>query len=493
MGLLDIFKKNKKNDMEDELSRLESDLLPDEGIVGEVEHGGPRSESGESRHRSSSGHHHHGKYSFVLGVTDFAPIEGTDRIVVTGTVKGNAGAGMSLATINYGDDKKEMVLTSVQSIDVDGSSVEEASNCYAGLILEGTPGIDIRIGTVLYTRDISSDTIHDAYVAALSNTYVKERVLDLTDEEIAGLSITDCSEIWRLNTWYMAHEGKEEDDELKKLREERLNKIVFALRDKLMDVDEIYYVHDKRTGEAHLYSQVFENGDGSYLCSNPNILIVSKAYRRHYKRLYNTDKTELAIVRNGKDKKGIFNFLQGNFYINGACGVAVNAVQVSIAAGMLVEEPVYDGVPVENIPVTNPNLVRWMLLMGHLDSPKEDEDEALAFRLYFSFLGRELKKARLIIPVRHQSEDSDDSENEGLDVAKMKGKNGRDAMIMYTDWRRLRSEYGTEWDGMVHKVSGIIGKFDCAVNPTKFPAAGMYITEEMFMSMAEIAKKTAAK
>jgi hypothetical protein len=487
MGLLNLFKKNKKNDIENEINRLEAGLLPDEGIVGEVEHGGPVKESNNGKKSDAL---KGDGYSFVMGVTDMAPVEGTDKVVVTGNLKGNVTEGMSVGVINYGDDKKEMVMTRISGLDADGNTVNEASDCYVGLIIRDVSDINIRVGSVLYTRDMGSDSIHDAYVSALSTTYVKERALDISDEEIEGLSLTDCSEIWRLNTWYVAHEGKDEEDELKEARVERLNKLVTALRDKILNADEIYYVHDKRTGEAHLYSQIFDNGNGTYMCSNPNILIVSKAYRRRYKKLYNTDKTELAVVRNGREKKGIRNFLQGNFYINGVCGVAVNAVQVSIAAEMLVDKPVYYGVPIENIPVTNPELVRWLLLMGQLDSPKEDEDEALAFRLYFGLMGRELKKARLIIPVKHQDPVYDDTqESDDLDAAKMKGKSGRDAMIMYTDWRRLRSEYGKNWDGMVHRVGGIIGKFDCVVNPTKYPAAGMYITEEMYKSMTEISKR----
>ena len=74
-------------------------------------------------------------------------------------------------------------------------------------------------------------------------------------------------------------------------------------------------------------------------------------------------------------------------------------------------------------------------------------------------------------------------------IATMKGKKDRDAVIMYTDWRRLRSEYGKEWDGMVHTMGGLIGKFDCAVNPTRFPAAGSYITREMYEDMVKMAEQ----
>ena len=58
---------------------------------------------------------------------------------------------------------------------------------------------------------------------------------------------------------------------------------------------------------------------------------------------------------------------------------------------------------------------------------------------------------------------------------------------MYTDWRRLRSEYGKDWDGMVHSIRGLVDKFDCAINPTRFPAAGAYITREMYDSMTKMA------
>ena len=487
MGLFNIFKKGKKSDMsEGELFRYETDLMSeDDGIVGEVEHGGSSSEGRDRHGREGSGSH----CSFIMGVLDATEVKGTDDLVVTGYVKGNVKSGISVGAIYYGDDNKSMSPAMIREIEIDGKSVDTASDCHVSLILEGAVDSDIRTGTSLYTRDMGSDTIHDAYVAAISETYVKERALDLSDEEIKMLGITDCSEIWRLNNWYITHEGKDEDYETKEARKTRLEKIILALKDKILQAEEIYYVHDKNTGEAHLYSQTFEKGNDDYICTPPNIMIVSKAYRKHYRKLYNTENTELAIVRNGKDKKGIHNFLAGNFLYNGACGVAVNAVQVSIMAGILVEKPDNTGIPIENIPVTNPNLVRWLLLIGQLDSPKEDKEAALSFRLYYRFLGEELMKSRLIIPMKHQSDDDkDDSDETDLGIATMKGKDDKEAVIMYTDWRRLRSEYGKDWDGMVHRVSGLIGRFDCALNPTKYPAAGMYLTEDMYKGIVKMVK-----
>ena len=46
MGILNVFKKGKKDKKQEELNALESSLMDDlgDGIVGEVEHGGPREE-----------------------------------------------------------------------------------------------------------------------------------------------------------------------------------------------------------------------------------------------------------------------------------------------------------------------------------------------------------------------------------------------------------------------------------------------------------------
>ena len=473
MGLFDKFKKGKKDQAQGELNALENSLMDDlnDGIVGDVIHGGP-AEPEEPEAVPA-------RCSFVMGILDIQPVEGTDNIVATGSIKGNVSGNPSVSFINFGDDNREADMTVIQGINVEGEPVTSATDCEVSLILEDGAVKNIRVGTVIYTPEIGENAVHDAYVGALGDAYVKERVLDLSDDEIEKLSITDCSEIWRLNTWYSSHAGKDEDEDKKEDRRKRLDKLINALCTKIVNADEIYYVHDKKTGEAHLFSQTVEAPDGAYICTPPAILLVSRAYRRHYRKLYNSDKMELAVVKNGDDKKGIYNFLAGNFYINGACGAAVNAVQISILADMLADKPDHSGIPVENIPVTNPDLVRWMLLIGQLDAPdKADEDSSLDYKLYHRFMGIEMLKAKFIIPMK----------SDGGDIATMKGKGDKDALIMYTDWRRLRSEYGKEWNGMVHSMKGLIEKFDCAINPTRFPAAGYYLTKEMYDDMVSMAE-----
>ncbi|MCR5357633.1 MAG: hypothetical protein K6E63_09575 [Lachnospiraceae bacterium] len=489
MGILKIFKKGKKEINEDAIDNSRFGEF-DDGIVGEVEHGGPVSDDDEDDEVFEPG-----QCSFVMGILDVKPVPDTTNLAVSGNIKGSVVVNTIISAINFGDDEKQAVMTTVTGIQVEEQMKDHATDCNVTLILEDARELDIGVGTVLYTRDMGEDSIHDAYVGALGDAYVRERSLKLTVEEIQGLSLTDCAEIWRLNAWYMGHAGKDEDDEVKEDRRKRLDKLIAAMCDKIIKADEIYYVHDKKTGEAHLFSQTIDKGDGSFICTPPNILIVTKAYRRHYRKVYGSDKLELAVVRNGDDKKGIGNFLAGNFYINGACGAAINVVQTSIAAGMLVKKPDHKGIPVTNIPVTNPDLVRWMLLIGQMDAPKDDKDDtALIFKLYYRFMGIEMTKAKLIIPMKHEG-DADENGKAAHDndfnpaIATMKGKGERDAVIMYTDWRRLRSEYGKEWDGMIHTIGGLIGKFDCAVNPTRFPAAGAYITGKMYENMVDMVKQ----
>lgn len=65
---------------------------------------------------------------------------------------------------------------------------------------------------------------------------------------------------------------------------------------------------------------------------------------------------------------------------------------VSIASGMLVPEPNYGDLPEINIPITNPDLERWLLLMGQLGNV-DDENSKLIYGLYYKFMSKELLKA----------------------------------------------------------------------------------------------------
>ena len=107
----------------------------------------------------------------------------------------------------------------------------------------------------------------------------------------------------------------------------------------------------------------------------------------------------------------------------------------------------------------------------------------------------EITKAMFVIPMKTEGEVPPADEN-GKTVLKqglklnfptMKGKYNKDAVRMFTDWKRLHMEYGSEWGGFLQPVSGMIDVFDCAINATKYPAAGCYISKDMYEEMIEMA------
>ena len=57
----------------------------------------------------------------------------------------------------------------------------------------------------------------------------------------------------------------------------------------------------------------------------------------------------------------------------------------------------------------NPDLVRWMLLMGQLDSPTT-EDEEVIYKLYYKFFSEAMPKAKFLIPLDAASEFKGDSQ-----------------------------------------------------------------------------------
>ena len=66
----------------------------------------------------------------------------------------------------------------------------------------------------------------------------------------------------------------------------------------------------------------------------------------------------------------------------------------SISAEKIVEKPDFSNLPEINRPVMNPDLERWILLiaeLGHPDTP----DKELIYKLYFSFMSRELVKSKV--------------------------------------------------------------------------------------------------
>jgi len=433
--------------------------------------------------------------SFVFGVQDTFKLLNSNDLVVIVRVKGTVKPGMAVYVSNVGDDNGSILLTTVLGLEMDQIPVEIATDCLVTLKLDASQKSDIKIGSIVHTREISTSEVHDAYISAIGDAYVMHKDLELSEDEIARMSITDCGEAWRLFHWLQS-KNENPSEEQKQSYRKKVDKLADSLCKKILAIDEIYTVYNKRTGEPQMFSHTVAQDNGSYMCTPPDILIISKAYAKAYEAMYTTEKFEIRKIENGEKKDGIYNFLGSTFYLNGACGISVLSEQTSIDASMLVPKPDYSNTPQINIPVTNPDLMRWMLLIGQLGKP-ETPDEELIYKLYYRFMSLEMPKAMFVIPMKSEGE-IPKGEEDGKTVLKqgvqfdfptMNGKNEKAAIRMFTDWKRLQMEFDSDWSGYIQPISGMIDIFDCAINATKYPEAGCYISKDMYEDMVKLSEK----
>lgn len=434
--------------------------------------------------------------SFVFGVQDTFKLLDSYDLVVVGRVKGTVNPGMAVYVSNFGDDNGSILVTTVLGLEVNQRPVDTATDCLVALKLEAGQKADIKIGSIVHTRNISTNEVHDAYISAIGDVYVLRKNLVLSDDEIASMSITDCAEAWRLFNWFHSKDFANKSEEEKLAKRKNVEKLADALCKKILAADEIYTVFNKATGEPHMFSHTINQDNGSYMCTPPDIMIISKAYSKPYEAMYSADKFEIRKIENGKNKDGIYNFLGSAFYLNGACGISILSEQTAIDASKLVPKPDYGDTPQIKIPVTNPDLMRWMLLIGQLGQPGTPDAEII-YKLYYRFMSIEMTKAIFVIPMKTEGEVPTADENgkavlkhgQKLNFPTMVGKDNRDAVRMFTDWKRLHMEYGPEWSGFLQPISGMIDVFDCAINATKYPAAGCYISKDMYEEILMVSSK----
>ena len=203
------------------------------------------------------------------------------------------------------------------------------------------------------------------------------------------------------------------------------------------------------------------------------MLLTPSWYRQFKETIDSRPNSVVKLIENTEDKKGIENFLGTAFYLNGALGAIFNSKEVSISASALVQKPDYSNLPEIQVPVMNPDLVRWMLLMGQLDSPTT-EDEEVIYKLYYKFFSEAMLKAKFLIPLDAASEFKDDSQegssfvlekDSSFNIPVKEGKDGRNSVPVFTDWKRLRMVFDEKWNGMIEEAGGMIEGFDYAINP----------------------------
>lgn len=427
--------------------------------------------------------------AFVYGVEDVFDLQDSDDQVVVGKLEGTVNVGDTVYLTNFGIEGGAINTTTVVSIELGPEKpADKASNCHAALRLEKLKNFSVRIGTVVHSKQESVNEIYRRYYSTLADVYVARKQLAFTEEELEKLSYAEITECWNLYVWFTQNVMKPSNEHEQELIRDRMNKAAKTITKKMKNADTICCVFSGYTGEPFMYSQTVKKDDG-YLCSPVGIVLFPKQYEPVIRERMRDENIEIREILNGKDKKGICDFLGETFYLNGADEVIPVFKNVSISGNMLVEKPDYSNTPPINIPVMNPGIVKWMLLIAQLGEPQNDAQNTI-FNLYFHFISTEIPNARFLIPMKGMNQENlEKPDAQGrtvvkkdttLAIATMKGKNGNDAVMMYTDWKRLRMQYNEEWNGMIVKMEDMIQNYDCAINVTKYVRAGSYITKDMF-------------
>jgi hypothetical protein len=423
---------------------------------------------------------------FAFGVEDTFRLSGTDDLIVVGQVRGTVIPGATAYLHTWKDNDNTITLVTVAEVEINRQIVSSATDYTAGLRIKDGVKLDIRIGSVLATRSISSDEVHSAYISAIGNSYIGVRHFELSDEELQRMSITDMAEAWRLYL-YSNQQGLPGSDPDPAIRRQKIDRLAEVLCKRIMEQEQIHFVFSPLTAEPFLFSETIAHDNGTYESTPPEIMMVTEPYLATYQDAYGKDPYELRTISCKEDPNAIKRLFYDAFYLNGATGLRINSRAVGIVASMLLPPPNYDGIPEIQIPITNPDLMRWKLLMGQLDEPSTEEAQTI-YKIYYGFFLRELTKAKFLIPMKQDIPCPPPDEN-GKTVLKkdttfalatLPGKEDRPAVRMYTDWKRMQQVFDKDWNSMVQPVSGMIDVMDIAMNVTEHPAVGCYINRQTY-------------
>ena len=432
------------------------------------------------------------KPTFKLGVEDVYKISDDSLdLVVTGNVEGTLKVGDFVWLTNLGDDNGTVTTSAIYAMEnAKREKVFEVTDEPVALWLEDAMPLGIKKGTVLHEEGANKEEIYKTFVNTIGNVFVGRQEGVLTQRDLETLSLADLSEIARVFLLYCHMNASQESPEEHAENMGKIQQLMMAVRDKLLQVKELVIVYSKKTEEPYLFSQTQQREEGGFVCSSPMIFVAPVAYEeRLASRFADTEIFELRRIQNREDGKGIENFFLEVFYQNGVTGVHLVTEQTSLAAEGIVALPDYTDVAEEEIPVANPDVMRWLLLLNQLGMP-QTEEERVIHGLYYRFLCLELPKARFLTPIKldRLSENPQVTQysGENMEFAILPGKDEKEAMVFYTDWKRLRQIYDESWSGMIQTLSQVTKAFDVVINPSPNSTVGCYVNDAMFEEMKKV-------
>ena len=435
-----------------------------------------------------------------LGVLGLFPIKETNELLIIGSLEGGLKVGDCLQFCNPDQGMESLGTVEVKKLSSQNKDADSLTDeVLAHLVVDRIPSLDkLKKGSVLFRPGVDEEQKLSSYSDALYRAFVAIQEGQLTNEDYLAASLDDSVEILRLFLWKCRQNQETESEESYQSNTRKLERLAEIVKDKLLAADSVYAVFSEKTGEPYLFSTTYDRGEEGYLCTDPMIMLLTPSWYRQFKETIDSRPNSVVkLIENTEDKKGIENFLGTAFYLNGALGAIFNSKEVSISASALVQKPDFSDLPEIQVPVMNPDLVRWMLLMGQLDSPTT-EDEEVIYKLYYKFFSEAMPKAKFLIPLDAASEFKGDSQegnsfvlekDSSFNIPVKEGKNGRNSVPVFTDWKRLRMVFDEKWNGMIEEAGGMIEVFDYAINPTEYYEAGAYVSLTAFKEMQKLGEE----
>ena len=440
------------------------------------------------------------KGNACVGVLDLFPMKETNQLLIVGSLEGTLKVGDQLQFCNPDQGMKALGIVEVKKLSSQNKDVDSLTDeVLAHLVVDMDSSLTkLKKGSVLFSSGVDEEQKLSSYSDALYRAFVAIQEGQLTNEDYLAASLDDSVEILRLFLWKCRQNQDNESEESYQSNTRKLERLAEIVKDKLLVADSVYAVYSEKTGEPYLFSTTYDRGEEGYLCTDPMIMLLTPSWYRQFKETIDSRPNSVVkLIENTEDKKGIENFLGTAFYLNGALGAIFNSKEVSISASALVQKPDYSNLPEIQVPVMNPDLVRWMLLMGQLDSPTT-EDEEVIYKLYYKFFSEAMPKAKFLIPLDATSEFKDDSQevssfvlekDSSFNIPVKEGKDGRNSVPVFTDWKRLRMVFDEKWNGMIEEAGGMIEVFDYAINPTEYYEAGAYVSLTTFRDMQKLSEE----
>lgn len=335
----------------------------------------------------------------LLGVSDVIGVDdnATD-LIIEGFVQGTLKVGDELVVTKISCLSKTPVKTVISSIYVDEDEVQEASEKMVKVKVKDGNKLGIYKGTVLHSENVTDTQVYHTYCFAMDIAFVRQQDGILTEEDREKLAASDISEIWSLY-WKAHFEDFERVKEIELKVDQRRRDFFNLIREKLFLLDDIYVIYSTKTNEPHLFATASLDGNKGMTVSHSRVYLIPSSYMHYRKEIYKKDERfDFKRIENGPEKEGIRNFLRDLFIYDGVESIQYFTEDTLIFAKELMDLPNYEGVDEAEIPVTNPDLMKFLHLSSQSDGIEDKEQKNIG-KAYFYIFARFTKTAKFIAPM----------------------------------------------------------------------------------------------